>query len=99
MNKNIDNIIKNKIIAIITALMPEAKIYLFGSRARNTQSQWSDIDLALDAGKELNFRDLGEVKSLMEALNIPYKVDIVDFHRVSDSLKNEIMKDKIVWKA
>lgn len=90
---------KGKIISIINALMPDARIYLFGSRARGSGGQWSDIDLALDMGERLDYRDLGEVKDLMEALRIPYKVDVVDVHAVSDKMREEIFRDKVEWKA
>jgi predicted nucleotidyltransferase len=94
----IDEKIKKKIIAVISALIPEAKIYLYGSRARGTHGEWSDIDLALDAEKPLNKLDVGEVRDVMVELNIPYKVDVVDIHNISDQLKKEILRDKIIWK-
>ncbi len=90
---------KNKIIAIISALVPEAKIYLYGSRARGTNAEWSDIDLALDTGKKLPRLTVGELRDIMVATNIPYKVDIVDFHNITDAMQKAIMKDKVVWKA
>jgi predicted nucleotidyltransferase len=89
---------KQKIIAIIAALVPEASIYLYGSRARGKHSQWSDIDVALDAGQELERLRVGELNDIMAALNIPYKVDVVDFHAVSEQMRNEILRDKVIWK-
>jgi predicted nucleotidyltransferase len=89
---------KHKIIALISALIPEAKIYLFGSRARNTNSEWSDIDIALDAGTRLPKLTVSEIRDIMEATNLPYKVDIVDFHAVYEALQQAILKDRILWK-
>lgn len=89
---------KDKIIALISALIPEAKIYLFGSRARETAKQWSDIDIALDAGKPIDLNRISEVKDVLEALSIPYRVDIVDIFQVEESMKQAIMKDKKIWK-
>jgi predicted nucleotidyltransferase len=45
---------KEIIIRLLDALFPGVKIYLFGSRARGTHRPTSDIDLALDAGRELS---------------------------------------------
>lgn len=92
---------KQKIIAIISALIPDAKIYLYGSRARATAQEWSDIDIALDAGRELPQLDVGEIRDIMIELNIPYKVDIVDLNSsvLSESLKNAILRDKVIWKS
>jgi len=99
MNSGIDQEIKNKIIAIILAIIPTTKIYLFGSRARGTYRQWSDIDLALDSGTKLETSDIGEITNLLQASSIPYRVEILDIHYASESMKAAIEKDKILWKA
>lgn len=88
---------KNKIIALIKALLPEAKIYLFGSRARGTNAQWSDIDLALDNPQPVPRVQIGEINDIMAATNLPYKVDIVDLNKVSDLMKQAIERDKVLW--
>jgi predicted nucleotidyltransferase len=97
--KTLDEKTKNKIIAVVSALIPEAKIYLFGSRARGTNSERADIDIALDASKPLNRVDIDEVASMFTESNIMYRIDIVDFHHVSKTMQNEIAREKIVWKA
>ena len=94
----VDEKSKAKIIALIHALVPNAKIYLFGSRAQGTNSEMSDIDLALDAGERLPKLTVGELRDIMVATNIPYKVDIVDLHHVSDTMRKAILKDKVLWK-
>ncbi|MDR1832573.1 MAG: nucleotidyltransferase domain-containing protein [Fusobacteriaceae bacterium] len=43
-----DHELKN-ITKAITSILPNSKIILFGSYAREQQSQWSDIDLAVIA--------------------------------------------------
>lgn len=89
---------KQKIVALISALVPKAKIYLFGSRARGTHSPGSDIDIALDAGEQLPFSLVGEVRSILEATNILYKIEVVDFHSVSDDMRASILDEGILWK-
>lgn len=92
---------KHKIIAIISALIPQAKIYLYGSRARGTAHEWSDIDIAIDAGNELPQLEIGEVRDLIAELNIPYTVDIVDInsHLLPEPLKVAIRRDRVLWKS
>ena len=97
--KNIDKEVQEKIIDLITALVPDAKIYLFGSRARQTNAQWSDIDLALDTGKPLRNSAIDEVKSVLEATNIPYKVDVLDFQSISTNMQDSIKRDWKIWKG
>jgi predicted nucleotidyltransferase len=97
--KEFDPLIRKKIINIISALIPETKIYLFGSRARGKHSQHSDIDIALDAGKPLPIVLVDELKSIFEATNIMYKIEVVDFYRVSDAMRDSILKERIIWKS
>ena len=96
--KNLDEKTKNKIIAIVSALIPDARIYLFGSRARGTNSEWADIDIALDAGKLLDGRDVYELSSMFKESLIKYNIDIVDFYQVSDVMRSEILQERIIWK-
>lgn len=98
MNHSLDDKTKHKIIAVISALIPEAKIYLFGSRARGTNSQFADIDLALDAGKPLPSVDVDEAKSMLQESNIIYPIEIVDFYQISSAMQAEILKDRVIWK-
>lgn len=92
-----NNQIKEKIINVIHALIPQADIYLFGSRATEQHHAKSDFDIALDAGQPLNRLDVGEIRDMLNASNIPYQFDIVDFHNVGQDLKNDIIKEGILW--
>ena len=96
--KELDEKTKQKIIAVISALMPDVKIYLFGSRARGTNTLMADIDIALDGEKELSRADVDEVKSMFKESNIMYMIDVVDFHSVSKIMQEQILKDRVIWK-
>lgn len=98
-DKQLETPIKEKILALLTALFPHAKIYLFGSRATGRNQPLSDIDIAIDAGKKLPIADIDEANVIMVSLNIPYKVDIVDFHHISPIMQELINKEKVIWKA
>ena len=99
MNTGIELEYKNKIIAVVSALIPEAKIYLFGSRARESYRQGSDIDLALDAGQKIepHWRS-GEVRDALRELFIPYRIDVLDIYRVDEKMRQHILENKIIWK-
>jgi len=90
--------VQKKIIAFIAALIPEASIYLFGSRARGKHSQWSDIDLALDAKKPLEPTRIDEINSMLKESNIPYSIVVLDFHSASKDMQNSIKQEGIQWK-
>ena len=86
------------IIQLLTVLFPNAKIYLFGSRARGTHTERSDIDIALDLGRKMEFEEIGRARGVLEGLNIAQKIDIVDLNRASDVMREFIFKEGILWK-
>lgn len=98
MDHGIDEESKRKIIAVISGLFPQAQIYLFGSRARGTHSQWSDIDIALREDKKISRYAISEAVNMLEASNMPYKIDIVDFHSVTEDMRQSIESEGLLWK-
>lgn len=88
-----------KIIKIIEIFFPNAKVYLFGSRARGDYTQTSDFDIAIDNGAPISMTEKGQILSMIDALNIPQKVDVVDLHRIPEKFKNVILKEGILWKG
>ncbi|HLB94117.1 MAG TPA: nucleotidyltransferase domain-containing protein [Candidatus Babeliales bacterium] len=87
------------IIRVLVALLPNVKIYLFGSRARGTNREASDIDLALDLGREMTLRELSLARNVLGELYIPQKIDVVDLNSVSQDLKNTILSEGILWQS
>jgi len=98
MNNELNPEYKRKIIAVLSALFPDATIYLFGSRARGTHYARSDIDIALDAGKVLPYVDVGEARDMLAESNISYKIDIVDIQSVSAEMREAIYREGIIWR-
>jgi len=96
MNKEIEKT-KQKVIRIIHALIPQADIYLFGSRATGQEHERSDFDIALDTGEAIDRLDVGEISDMLNASNIPYKFDIVDIHAIGQELRENILKERILW--
>ena len=56
---------------------------LYGSRAKGTFHNGSDIDLAL-TGQGLALQDLLEIKVELEELNMPYEIDVCILEQVSN---------------
>jgi uncharacterized protein len=88
---------KHSLIKIILSHLPNATIYLFGSRARQENTATSDIDLALDNGTKIDRFILSIIKESIEESHIPFMVDVVDFNSISADFRDQILKDKIVW--
>ncbi len=90
---------KKILVKIIKKYIPECKIYLFGSRSRKTHFPESDIDIAIDAGKRIDRYLLSNIREDIEESRIPFFVDILDMHDISQDIKDQILKDKILWNS
>ena len=88
---------KELIIKLLLVLFSGADIYLFGSRARGTHSERSDIDLALDAHRVLTISEIQRAKRILEALHTPQKIDVVDVNTVDKILKDAIKNEGVLW--
>ena len=87
MSKNIQfGIPESDLNALISELRKNKKIteiILFGSRAKGTFSNGSDIDIALK-GSKLNLKDILDSKIGIDKLLLPYKIDLVIFKRIKE---------------
>lgn len=98
MANNFTENYKNIIVPIINKYLPEAKIILYGSRARGDFHEGSDIDVALDLGCKIDTLIISKIIGDLEESRLPIEFDIVDFWRVSEEMQKEILKDGIIWK-
>ncbi|EKD23320.1 MAG: DNA polymerase, beta protein [uncultured bacterium] len=96
-NNNFENY-KNTLIDIIHNRVPNCKIYLFGSRARGTNQTGADIDLALDAKSVIDISIFYKIQDDIEETTIPLTIDLVDLFSASETLKNEVKKEGVLWK-
>jgi len=77
----------------------DCRVFLFGSRARGDYRRSSDADVAVEGLSEEEFRKFKALlEELVEESSIPFTVDVVNLRRVSDSLKEEILKEGVRWK-
>ncbi|KKR95804.1 MAG: polymerase beta domain protein region protein [candidate division TM6 bacterium GW2011_GWE2_41_16] len=88
---------KDTLIKIIRMHVPQCRIYLFGSRARNTHQEGADVDLALDNGAPLDSEVQNKIRSDIEESDIHLCADIVDVHRVDQPFLENIKKEWIEW--
>ena len=74
----------------------KVKIFLFGSRARQDNSIFSDVDIGILTEGRIDRRKISLLREKLENSNIPYKVDLIDLGEISDSLREEILKGAIL---
>lgn len=82
--------IVEKIVQTIKKNLKIQKIILFGSRAKETYKKGSDIDISI-VSEDLTLKELNHIKVMLDELMLPYKIDLLDYGRISNSdLKEHI---------
>jgi len=80
---------ENFIRELLKKILPEdSKYFLFGSRAIGNFSFDSDIDIGVISGK-LEPKTTIQIREILEESFVPWKVDIIDFSKVSDEFRKK----------
>lgn len=87
------------IVACVKKHLGDCQIYLFGSRAENKDRDGSDVDIALDLNKKINFKTIVQINDELVMSKLPVFVDIIDIHEASPQLRDQIKKHGILWKS
>lgn len=72
-----------------------SRVLAFGSRARWAAKAYSDLDLAIDAGRKLSGDELAAIREAFEESPLPWKVDVVDIRQVPETLRDVILRDGV----
>jgi len=73
-----------KICAVFVRYPQVEKAVLYGSRAKGSYRNGSDIDLTLLGGKDLTLDVMNKISNELDDLLLPYKIDLSIFHDISD---------------
>jgi len=88
INISIENL---DIVRVILAKhLSSCEIRAFGSRISGNNQPYSDLDLALISNKPLPLETLAELKFDFEESDLPFRVDLVDWQRISEEFREEI---------
>jgi type I restriction enzyme S subunit len=82
--------------AILRRCVPTAIVWAFGSRAQGTARATSDLDLCVDNHQSLSFETLAALRDAFAESNLPYKVDVVDWHSVDPAFQALIQSKRVV---
>ena len=81
---------------ILAEHVPGCEVRAFGSRATWTSRDYSDLDLAVVGEGPLHWRTLGRLKEAFEESNLPMRVDVLDWHAISENFRSVIERDCVV---
>lgn len=75
-----------------------AKVYLFGSWAREEEKRTSDIDIGLLSKEDIPIRKWVELRERIEESCLPYRVDVVDLSKANTVLVEKVKREGILWR-
>jgi len=81
---------------ILAEHVPEWEVRAFGSRAAWTAKDYSDLDLAVVGAGPLDWRTLGRLKEAFEESSLPMRVDVLDWHAISEGFRQVIEQGYVV---
>lgn len=77
----------------------DVSIGLFGSMAVGRAYRGSDVDVAIIPRGVWNRWKLTLLRERLEDMNVPYKVELVDFSEVSDGFRAHALESVVWWKT
>ena len=68
--------------------------WVFGSRATGRARRYSDLDLAVDAGRPLTLDETARLSEAFRESDLPYRVDLADWQSIGDRFRQTIAADR-----
>jgi len=65
----------------------EYQVFIFGSRVIGKAKKYSDYDIGIFGKKPVPWHILSAIEEALEESDLPYKIDVVDFHSVASNFK------------
>ncbi len=81
---------------ILAAHVPGCEVRAFGSRASWTAKDYSDLDLAIVGEEPLDRETLSQLQEAFEESDLPMRVDVLDWHAISEGFRKSITSDCVV---
>ena len=79
--------INDKNIEILNAFFKQydkiEEVMIFGSRATNLYTEYSDIDFAIK-GRDIDFKFIQHLSSELDELPMPYTFDVIDYNSIDN---------------
>jgi predicted nucleotidyltransferase len=78
--------------AVLEKHVPGCPVIAFGSRVREKHKRYSDLDLAIIGDGKLAPTVLYAIMDDFEDSDLPYRVDVLDWHRTNPGFQEIIRK-------
>lgn len=77
---------------ILKKYFKEDEIIIFGSRITNNIKKYSDLDIAIKGYEKIDLRLLNRAIEDFEYSKLPFRVDLMDYQRLSESFRKIIVQ-------
>ena len=69
---------------------------LFGSRVSGNSRKTSDLDICVrsSSGEPISIIALGDLREIFQESNLPFTVDLVDYHEMSEEFRKIALKNE-----
>jgi predicted nucleotidyltransferase len=87
---------RRAVLKILRAHLPlSTKSWVFGSRATGRARRYSDLDLAIDAGRQLTLDEIATLAEAFSDSDLPYRVDVMDWQSIDDRWRQTIAAQRV----
>ena len=83
---------------ILKKHIPDTEVWAFGSRVRWTAKDTSDLDLVIASDEKTPSKVMTLLKLDFEDSELPFKVDVLDWQRISEEFQGIIKEEYVVFK-
>ena len=78
---------------ILAKHVPGCEIRAFGSRVKWTAEDYSDLDIVVISNQKSNMSQIRQLTEAFEESNLPIRVDVLDWHTISEEFKKIIVDE------
>ena len=80
---------------VIAQVIPDASVWVFGSRATGKARPFSDLDLLLTQPAKLNWTQRAALRDGFEASRLPFRVDVVESASLALGVVERIWSERV----
>ena len=85
---------KKQVLEIIRSRLPDARVWVYGSRSKGGARRYSDLDLMLDdRGREIAWSVLGNLDEDFDESSLPIIVELHDMAATEAKFLERVRKD------
>jgi predicted nucleotidyltransferase len=78
------------VMSILADVIPGVEVRAFGSRVLGTAKRCSDLDLVVVGASRLDWKSMARLKAVFEESDLPFRVDILDWHAIPEHFRATI---------